>query len=124
MSRRAAPKAQSPTAHSAKASPVKWTAWQVLRRPEYREDLDAIEAWIARDNAVAAIDMWLHIDAQVEQLADPNFPRRASARVVGGYELVAHENYIVHFDQDESNCTVIVRAVVHVARQFPPISRP
>ena len=55
MSRRAAPKAHSPAAHSAKASPVKWTAWQVLRRPDYREDLDAIEAWIARDNAVAAI---------------------------------------------------------------------
>lgn len=24
--------------------------WRILRRPEYREDLDAIEAWIARDN--------------------------------------------------------------------------
>ena len=56
-------------------------SWRVLRRPEYREDLDAIEAWIARDDPVAAIDMWLHIDEQVEQLADPNFPRRASARV-------------------------------------------
>lgn len=24
--------------------------WRILRRPEYREDLDAIEAWIAREN--------------------------------------------------------------------------
>ena len=95
-------------------------AWHVLRRPEYREDLDAIEAWIARDNPSAAVDMWLHIDDQVAQLADPNFPRRQSNRVEGAYELVAHENYIVYFDQDETRCTVTVRAVVHVARQFPP----
>lgn len=94
-------------------------SWRIIRRPEYREDLDAIEAWIARDNASAAAGMWLLIDDQVERLADPNFPRRPSARVAGAHELVAHENYIVYFDQDESNCTVTVRAVVHVARQFP-----
>ena len=99
---------------------MRCVTWRVLRRPEYLEDLDAIEAWIARDNAVAAIDMWLLIDDQVDRLADANLPRRPSTRVVSGYELVAHENYIVHFDQDETNCAVIVRAVVHVARQFPP----
>lgn len=97
------------------------TIWRVIRRPEYREDLDAIEAWIAQDNPSAAIDMWLLIDEQVDQLADPNFPRRASTRVAGAFELVAHENYIVYFDQDERDCTVTVRAVVHVARQFPPL---
>jgi hypothetical protein len=52
--------------------------WRVQRRPGYREDLDAIEAW------------------------------------------VAHENYVVYFDQHEADCTLVVRAVVHVARQFPP----
>ena len=68
--------------------------------------------------------MWLLIDDQVERLADPNFPRRPSTRVPGAHELVAHElvaheNYIVYFDQDESKCSITVRAVVHVARQFP-----
>lgn len=29
-------------------------AWRVIRRPGYREDLDAIEAWIAKDNPIAA----------------------------------------------------------------------
>ena len=29
------------------------------------------------------------------------------------------ENYIVYFNQDESNCSITVRALVHVARQFP-----
>jgi toxin ParE1/3/4 len=93
--------------------------WRVIRRPEYRDDLDAIEAWIAKDNPGAATDLWLLIDGQVDQLADPNFPRRSSSRVTGAHELVAHENYIVYFDQNEANCTVTVRAVVHVARQFP-----
>ena len=95
------------------------TSWRIVRRPEYLEDLDAIEAWIARDNASAAVDMWLLIDDQVEGLVDANFPRRSSERVAGAHELVAHQNYIVYFDQDGSSCTVIVRAVVHVARQFP-----
>jgi toxin ParE1/3/4 len=94
-------------------------SWRIVRRPEYREDLDAIEAWIARDNPNAAIDMWLLIDQQVDQLTDPNFPRRPSTRVAGGHELVAHENYIVYFDQNESDSTATVRAVVHVARQIP-----
>ena len=43
-------------------------AWHVIRRPEYREDLDAIAAWIARDDASAAVAMWLLIDDPVEQL--------------------------------------------------------
>ena len=95
-------------------------ASRVDRRPEYRQDLDAMEAWIAQDNASAAIDMWLWIDAQVEHLADPNFPRRASTRVNEAHELVAHENYIVYFDQNEDLCVVTVHAVVHVARITPP----
>ncbi len=94
-------------------------SWQVIRRPEYRDALDAIEAWVAKDNPLAAVDLWLLIDSQVDHLSDTNFPRRASERVAGAYELVAHENYIVYFDQDEDRCLVIVRAVVHVARQFP-----
>jgi toxin ParE1/3/4 len=93
--------------------------WRILRRPEYREDLDAIEAWIARDNPLAAASMWLLIDEQVDHLADPNFPRRRSAYRTGTFELVAHPNYIVLFDQDELNCLITVRAVVHVARQLP-----
>lgn len=95
------------------------TIWQVIRRPEYRADLDAIHAWIARDNKASAVDMWLLIDEQVDKLSNPNFPRRVSSRVQGAHELVAHENYIVYFDQNPADCTVTVRAVVHVARQLP-----
>jgi toxin ParE1/3/4 len=98
-------------------------AYRVIRRPEYAADLDAIEAWIAQDNPLAAltpVPMWLLIDQQVDQLADPNFPRRVSTRVAGAHELVAHENYIVYFDQNEDQCVVTVHAVVHVARITPP----
>ena len=93
--------------------------WRIIRRPEYREDLDAIVAWIARGNASAAAAMWLLIDDQVEQLPDPNFSRRPSTRVPEAHELVAHENYGVYFDQDDSTCTITVLAAVHVARQVP-----
>jgi toxin ParE1/3/4 len=96
------------------------SAYRVVRRPEYAADLDAIEAWIAQDNPLAAVDMWLLIDQQVDQLADPNFPRRVSTRVAEAHELVAHENYIVYFDQNEDQCLVTVHAVVHVARKTPP----
>lgn len=93
--------------------------WHIVRRPEYREDLDAIEARIAGDNPSAAIDMWLLVDQQVDHLADPNFPRRPNTRVTGAHEVAAHENYTMYFDQRESDCTVTVREVVHVAREVP-----
>ena len=63
--------------------------------------------------------MWLVMDDQVEQLAGSNFPRRPSTRVAGAHELVAHENYVVYFDQDDSNCTITVLVAVHVVRQIP-----
>jgi hypothetical protein len=33
--------------------------------------------------------------------------------------LVAHENYVVYFDQEDSTCTITGLAAVHVARQVP-----
>ena len=42
---------------------------RVERTVSYREDLDAIEAHIAIDSPRAALEMWLLIDEQVDQLA-------------------------------------------------------
>jgi plasmid stabilization system protein ParE len=89
---------------------------RVVRTESYRQDLDAIEAYIARDNPGAAVEMWLHIDDQVARLADPNFPRRPG-RVEGTCELVAHENYIVILVEDDAR--VLALNVVHVRRKFP-----
>lgn len=80
------------------------------------ENLAAMEAQIAKDNPLAAIDMWLHIDNQVEQLADPNFPRRPG-RVAGTMELVAHENYIVVVKETASTVTIL--NVIWARQQWP-----
>jgi len=89
---------------------------QVVRTSSYRDDLDDIEAFIAKDNAAAALDMWFLIDDQVEKLADSKFPRR-HGRVTGTMELVAHENYIVILEEDSLSVTVL--NVVHARQQWP-----
>ena len=86
---------------------------RVVRTKTYREDIDAIEAYIAQDNPKAAIDLWFLIDDQVEKLSDTNFPRRPG-RVVDTFELVAHPNYIVIMEEDVTAVTVI--NVVHARK--------
>jgi plasmid stabilization system protein ParE len=89
---------------------------QVIRTTTYLDDLDQIESYIARDNPQAAAALWEFIDGQVEHLADPRFPRR-KGRVPRTFELVAHKNYIVVFQ--ETDLAVIVLNVVHVKRRYP-----
>jgi toxin ParE1/3/4 len=91
-------------------------AKRVERTISYRDDLDAVEAYIAKDNPRAALEVWLLIDEQVDQLADPNFPRR-KGRVPGTFELVAHENYIVILIEDATTVTAI--NVVHARQRWP-----
>jgi plasmid stabilization system protein ParE len=89
----------------------------VLRTKSYHDDLDRIEARIVQDNPVAAVDLWLHIDQQVDALADPSFPRRIG-QVPDTRELVAHENYIVILQEDDQK--VIALNVIHVRQKYPP----
>lgn len=89
---------------------------KVLRKPQYWESLQAIEDYIAHDNPLAALDIWLAIDDQVSKLADPNFPRRPG-RVPGTLELVAHPNYVVILEQDLEKVTVF--ELLHSAMQYP-----
>ena len=88
----------------------------MLRKPQYWESLQAIEDYIAHDNPSAAVDMWLTIDNQVSQLADPNFPRRPG-RVPGTLELVAHPSYVVILEQTLDRVTVL--EVLHSAKRYP-----
>ena len=55
------------------AAGMSCTAYRIIRRREYRDDLDAIEVWIAQDNAGAAVAMWLLIDDQVNSWPIPIF---------------------------------------------------
>ena len=88
----------------------------VIRTEPYQDDLEQIEVEIAKSNPAAGLDMWLHIDGQVDKLADPNFPRKIG-RVKGTFELVAHPNYIVFIEEDETTVTVL--NVNHTRRQWP-----
>ena len=89
---------------------------RVVRTQSYQDDLEKVEARIAQDNPAAAVDMWFHIDDQVSQLADPNFPRKPG-RVKGTFELVAHANYLVILQEDAKTVTVL--NVVHARQQWP-----
>jgi plasmid stabilization system protein ParE len=91
---------------------------RVVRAQTYFDDLNAIEAHItAQGSPQAAADLWLEIDDQVAKLADPNHPRRRGLIVPGAIELVAHPNYVVILDEDET--TVSVWNVLHVKRKYP-----
>ena len=73
-------------------------SYQIFRRPQYRDDLDAIEAWVARDNPLAAADLWLLIDDQVSRLADPLFQYMLLymlMRSVSGAPAMAQANRLV-----------------------------
>lgn len=89
---------------------------RVVRTQSYQDDLENVEARIAQDNPAAGVDMWVHVDDQVSQLADPNFPRKPG-RVKGTFELVAHANYIVIGQEDAKTATVL--NVVHARQQWP-----
>ncbi|WP_071658845.1 MULTISPECIES: type II toxin-antitoxin system RelE/ParE family toxin [unclassified Duganella] len=89
---------------------------QVVRTATYLADLDDIERYIARDNPAAAARLCDHIDDQVDQLADPNFPRRRG-RVRGTNELVVHKHYVAVFQDDPTVVTLL--NVIHTSRCYP-----
>lgn len=88
----------------------------VSRFEPYRLDLQDVHGYIEQDNADAAMVLLLHIEDQVDSLADPNFPRR-KGRIPGTLELVVHPNYIVVLQQTDTTVTVL--NLLHVARQYP-----
>lgn len=88
----------------------------VIRTPRYDNDLVAVGEYIEQDNPDAALALLLHIENQVDNLADPNFPRR-KGRKAGTLELVVHPNYVVVFEQTDT--TVTVFNLLHVARKYP-----
>lgn len=89
---------------------------EVLRTPRYEQNIQDVHDYIEQDNADAAMRTLLHIEDQVDSLADPNFPRRPG-RVKGTLELVVHPNYVVVMQQ--STTTVTILNVLHVATKYP-----
>jgi len=91
-------------------------ALKVVKTDQFLVDLEDVVLFIAQDNVLAAMDMEQHVHSQVDSLADSNFPRRFG-RVPGTLELVVHSNYVVVLQQTETTVTVL--NVLHVARQYP-----
>jgi plasmid stabilization system protein ParE len=89
---------------------------EVVRTPRYDTALVSVGEFIEQDNPDAALALLLHIEDQVDSLADPNFPRRLG-RVPGTLELVVHPNYVVVLQQTATTVTVL--NLLHVARQYP-----
>lgn len=91
---------------------LKW-----LRRAEC--DLDQVEAYIAKDNPRAAVEMVLTIIAAVERLdAFPGMGR--AGRVEGTKELVVEGTpYIVPYRKKGERIEIL--RVYHAARQWPEI---
>ncbi|MDD4942345.1 type II toxin-antitoxin system RelE/ParE family toxin [Rhodoferax sp.] len=86
------------------------------RTDAYRLDLQSVHDYIEQDNPDAAMKLLLHIEDQVDHLADPNFPRRMG-RQPGTLELVVHANYVVVLQQTDTTVTLL--NLLHVARQYP-----
>ena len=80
------------------------------------QDVDDVVLFIAEDNISAADALEQLIHQQVDNLADPNFPRR-KGRKPGTLELVVHPNYVAVLQQTDSTVTVLT--LLHVARQYP-----
>ncbi len=89
---------------------------KVIKTDQFLADLEDLVLFIAQDNVLAALDLEQRVHSQVDNLADPNFPRRPG-RVPGTRELVAHSNYVVVLQQTDTTVTAL--AVLHVARQYP-----
>ncbi len=89
--------------------PVRW-------RMSALEQLDAVVAYIAQHNPVAADTLQERIEFSVLPLSEHPYLFRPG-RVPGTREIVAHPNYIVVY-RVLADCVEIV-SVVHASREYP-----
>jgi toxin ParE1/3/4 len=87
--------------------------------PEAAADLDAIFAYIARDNPNAAQSVIERIGDTLDLLRQfPHIGRRSSAHGVSGL-VVERLPYIVFHQIDEQERLIVVLRVYHTARKRP-----
>lgn len=91
---------------------------KVLWTPEAQQDRVDIWDYIVTENPSAAVRMdELFSDAAIRLVAHPMLGQQG--KVLGTRELIPHENYRLVYQVDRE--TVWVLALVHAARQWPPI---
>ncbi|MDR2212446.1 MAG: type II toxin-antitoxin system RelE/ParE family toxin [Pseudomonadales bacterium] len=92
---------------------VRWTA-------AAKQDRADIAGYIAIDNPWAALKMDEIFSEAAAKLED--FPKLGRiGKVPGTRELFPHPSYRLVYEVDEAMDTVWVMALVHTARQWPPV---
>lgn len=92
----------------------------MLWTPEAEQDRDDIWDTIAADDPLAAARMDLLFSEAAAKLAD--FPMLGHVgRIRGTREWIPHESYRLVYEIAIDESTVWVLALVHTARQWPPV---
>ncbi len=90
----------------------------VLWTPEAQQDRADIWDFIAADNPRAAVHLDELFSNAVARLEE--HPRMGHAgRIPGTFELIPHESYRLIYEIDGGKVWVL--ALVHTARQWPPV---
>lgn len=86
-------------------------------RASARDDLREIVTYIARDNPIAARRMKELLAASIIPAAEHPYLFRASDRLHGLREVVAHPNYIVLYKVTSDRIEIV--NIVHARQKFP-----
>ena len=93
---------------------------RVIWTPEAQQDRADVWDYIAHDNPRAAAWMdELFSDAAARLAEHPMLGR--AGKIPGTRELIPHENYCLVYELERE--TVWVLALVHTARQWPPVQK-
>ncbi len=93
---------------------------RVVWTPEAEQDRDDIWETIATDNPLAAARMDQLFTAAAAKLAE--FPMLGhTGKILGTRELIPHASYRLVYEIAIDENTVWVLALVHTARQWPPV---
>lgn len=93
---------------------------RVVWTPEAEQDRDDIWEAIPADNPLAAARMDQMFTEAAAKLAD--FPMLGHvSKILGTRELIPHESYRLVYEIAIDEDTVWVLALVHTARQWPPV---
>lgn len=93
---------------------------RVLWTPAAVQDRTDIVDYIAIENPRAALGMDELFSETAVRLGD--FPRIGKPGLIPGTrELVPHQSYRLVYEFDEAGQTVWILALVHAARQWPPV---
>jgi toxin ParE1/3/4 len=91
---------------------------KVVWTPEAQQDREQIWDFIVLDNPQAAIRMDELFSNAVAKLAD--FPQLGQpGKISGTRELIPHESYRIVYEIQQE--TVWILALIHTARQWPPV---